>query len=29
MNDTLQIVFSGVVAISTVVYAILTWKLVS
>ena len=29
MNDVLQIVFSGVVAISTVVYAILTWKLVS
>jgi len=29
MNDCLQIIFSGIVAISTVVYAVLTWKLVS
>jgi hypothetical protein len=29
LNDTLQIVFSGVVALSTVVYSILTWRLVS
>lgn len=28
MNDTLQILFSGIVALSTVVYAILTWRLV-
>ncbi|HZJ36116.1 MAG TPA: hypothetical protein VFD29_05785 [Gillisia sp.] len=28
MNDNLQILFSGVVTISTVVYAFLTWKLV-
>jgi len=28
-TDILQIIFSGVVTISTVVYSILTWKLVS
>lgn len=28
-NEILQIVFSGVVALSTVVYSILTWRLVS
>lgn len=29
MNDTLQIIFSGVVAFSTIIYAVLTWRLVS
>ncbi len=29
MENTLNIIFSGMVAISTVVYAILTWKLTS
>ncbi len=29
MSELFQIIFSGVVAISTIVYAILTWKLVS
>ncbi len=28
MNETLVVVFSGVVALSTVVYAVLTWRLV-
>ena len=29
VNETLQIIFSGIVTISTVVYSILTWQLVS
>lgn len=29
MENLLQIIFSGVVAVSTVVYAVLTWKLVN
>jgi hypothetical protein len=29
MPDVLLLVFSGVVALSTVVYAVLTWKLVA
>ena len=29
MNECIQIIFSGVVALATVVYALLTWKLVS
>lgn len=29
MNECLQLVFSGLVAMSTVVYALLTWKLVN
>jgi hypothetical protein len=29
MNDVLQIIFSGLVAISTVIYSLLTWKLVT
>ncbi|NLE06129.1 MAG: hypothetical protein GX638_15185 [Crenarchaeota archaeon] len=29
MNECLQIIFSGIVALSTVVYAVLTWRLVS
>ncbi|NOY96107.1 MAG: hypothetical protein GXO81_06965 [Chlorobi bacterium] len=29
MNESLQIIFSGVVAFSTIIYAILTWRLVT